>query len=93
MPLRPQFHAVKHSLCRYEEKKKRKAADLESLGLDNSQSHRLDSAEHAGLQYAKREKKGAPMGAEIFNSKTLYEAYQKRTEKVRLKLTIRGHVF
>ncbi|GAX82144.1 hypothetical protein CEUSTIGMA_g9572.t1 [Chlamydomonas eustigma] len=65
----------------FEEKQKRKEEELQRLGLDPSQSHRLDTVEQAELQYKKKEKKEAPDGWDVFNSKTLYNAYLKRAEK------------
>lgn len=47
---------------------------------------RLDSAEQAGLQYKKKEKKDAPGGWDVFNSKALYNAYLKRAEKIPVDL-------
>lgn len=44
---------------------------------------RLDTVEQAELQYKKQEKKEAPAGWDVFNPKTLYNAYLKRAEKVR----------
>ncbi|GIL65939.1 hypothetical protein Vafri_19568 [Volvox africanus] len=66
----------------YEEKQKRRAEDLERLGLDPSQAHRLETAEAAALKYEKREKKGGPTGWGVFASENLYQAYLKRSENV-----------
>lgn len=46
------------------------------------QAHRLETLEHAELQYNKREKKEKPVGGDIFNPKSLYNAYKKRAENV-----------
>ena len=43
---------------------------------------RLDTLEQAELQYKKKEKKKAPEGWDVFNSKALYDAYLKRADKV-----------
>jgi hypothetical protein len=43
---------------------------------------RIQTAEQAELQYKKREKKEAAFGWEVFNQKSLYNAYMKRAEKV-----------
>ena len=43
----------------------------------------MDTAETAVLQHAKKQKQAAPEGAAVFDNKTLYAAYEKRTEKVR----------
>ena len=45
-------------------------------------SYRLDTLEQAELQYKKKEKKTAPEGWDVFNSKALYDAYLKRADKV-----------
>ncbi|KXZ55225.1 hypothetical protein GPECTOR_3g367 [Gonium pectorale] len=66
----------------YEEKQKRKAEELERLGLDPTQAHRLETAETAALKYEKREKKGGPTGWGVFGSENLYHAYLKRAEGV-----------
>ncbi|EFJ44934.1 hypothetical protein VOLCADRAFT_64247 [Volvox carteri f. nagariensis] len=66
----------------YEEKQKRRAEELERLGLDPSQAHRLETAEAASLKHEKREKKGGPTGWGVFASENLYRAYLKRAENV-----------
>ncbi|DBA76983.1 hypothetical protein WJX77_003955 [Trebouxia sp. C0004] len=66
----------------FEEKQKRKHAELEKLGLDTTEIHRIETAEQAELQYKKREKTVAPTGWEAFNQKALYEAYEKRTSDI-----------
>lgn len=45
-------------------------------------SARLDTAEYAELQAQKHKKKDTPEGWEIFNQKSLYNAYMKRTQHV-----------
>ncbi|KAL4429581.1 hypothetical protein ABPG77_008630 [Micractinium sp. CCAP 211/92] len=67
----------------YEEKQKKKAEELERLGLDPSKAYRLDTAETAEALYKKKEKKPAPAGWEAFNQATLYATYEKRTEKIK----------
>ncbi|KAG2496151.1 hypothetical protein HYH03_005753 [Edaphochlamys debaryana] len=66
----------------FEEKQKRKAEELERLGLDPTQAHRLETAEAAALKYEKAEKKGGPTGWGVFASENLYQAYLKRAENV-----------
>jgi len=43
---------------------------------------RLDTAEYAELQARKHQKKETAQGWDIFNQKTLYNAYMKRTQQV-----------
>ena len=43
---------------------------------------RLETVEQAELQYKKKEKKDTPFGWDVFNTKALYQAYLKRSEKV-----------
>ncbi|KAL6762226.1 cyclophilin-like domain-containing protein [Haematococcus lacustris] len=66
----------------HEERQKRKAEELERLGLTPDQAHRLETAETAGLQYKKKDKKQGPSGWQIFDQKSMYNAYMKRAEKV-----------
>ncbi|KAG1677926.1 hypothetical protein FOA52_001344 [Chlamydomonas sp. UWO 241] len=66
----------------YEDKQKKKAEALEAMGLDPTQAHRLETLEHAELQYKKRDKKEKPSGWDVFNPKTLYASYKKRTETI-----------
>ncbi|GMH44063.1 hypothetical protein BSKO_11997 [Bryopsis sp. KO-2023] len=66
----------------FEERKKKQAKQLESLGLQPGDVHRIESVEVAQAKYKKAEKKPAPMGWDVFNQKTLYNACEKRAEKV-----------
>jgi len=66
----------------FEQKQKEKEEELEKLGLDPTQGHRLDTAEYAELQARKHQKKDPAEGWEIFNQKTLYNAYMKRTQQI-----------
>ncbi|GFH15858.1 peptidyl-prolyl cis-trans isomerase, partial [Haematococcus lacustris] len=43
---------------------------------------RLETAETAGLQYKKKDKKQGPSGWQIFDQQSMYNAYMKRAEKV-----------
>lgn len=53
-----------------------------SMPLCVEWTRRLESAEYAELQYKKREKKGAAFGWDVFNQKSLYNAYKRRTDNV-----------
>jgi len=46
----------------------------------------LDTQEAAELKYKKWEKDPAPYGWDVFNQKTLYDAYKKRTKNVEVDL-------
>ena len=46
------------------------------------QDHRIQTAEQADALYKKQEKKRAPAGWEAFNNKTLFEAYEKRSNQI-----------
>mmetsp|Transcript_1956 Transcript_1956/g.7005 ORF Transcript_1956/g.7005 Transcript_1956/m.7005 type:complete len:469 (+) Transcript_1956:398-1804(+) len=61
---------------------KKRDDELEAMGLDKSKAYMLQSAESAGKQYKKAEKKAAHFGWDGFNQKTLYKAYKKRAEGV-----------
>ena len=66
----------------FEERQKRKAAELQRLGLDPSQGHRLETLEQAEMYYEKHKKKEEVKGGEVFSSKFLYGSYLKRAENV-----------
>lgn len=57
------------------------------------QEHRLQTADQAAELYRKREKKAAPAGWEAFNNKTLFKAYERRTEDMHVDLEVRVFVF
>ena len=59
--------------------KKRGAAALEAHGLKETEGFMLQTQEDAEKGYKKKEKKPAPFGWEVFNQKSLYNAYKKRT--------------
>ncbi|PSC68358.1 peptidyl-prolyl cis-trans isomerase CYP19-3 [Micractinium conductrix] len=67
----------------FEEKQKKKAEELQRLGLDPSKAYRLDTAETAEALYKKKEKKPAPTGIEMFDQATLAAAYDKRTDNIK----------
>ena len=66
----------------FEEKQKRKADELQRLGLDSSHGHRLETLEQAEMYYEKHKKKEEVKGGEVFSSKFLYGSYMKRAENV-----------
>ncbi|KAI8469464.1 MAG: hypothetical protein J3K34DRAFT_279920, partial [Monoraphidium minutum] len=66
----------------YEEQQKKKAEELQRLGLDPSKAYMLESAEVAEAKFKKNEKKETPFGWDSFNAKALYNAYTKRADKI-----------
>lgn len=69
-----------------QEKKKKIGKLLDANGLDMSKAYMLDTQESAEAKYKKWEKEPAPAGWDVFNQKTLYEAYKKRTKKIEVDL-------
>lgn len=69
-----------------EERKKKIGKLLDANGLDMTKSYMLDTQEMAESKYKKWEKKPAPSGWDVFNQKTLYDAYKKRTKNVAVDL-------
>lgn len=65
-----------------EERKKKIGKLLDANGLDMSKAYMLDTQESAEVKYKKWEKEPAPAGWDVFNQKTLYDAYKKRTKNV-----------
>lgn len=65
-----------------EERSKRIGKLLDSNGLDMSKAYMLDTQEMAEVKYKKWEKEPAPFGWDVFNQKTLYNAYKKRTKNI-----------
>lgn len=65
-----------------EERKKKIGKLLDANGLDMSKAYMLDTQESAEAKYKKWEKEPAPAGWDVFNQKTLYNAYKKRTKNV-----------
>lgn len=65
-----------------EERKKKIGKLLDSNGLDMSKAYMLDTQETAEAKYKKWEKDPAPFGWDVFNQKTLYNAYKKRTKNI-----------
>lgn len=60
-----------------EERKKKIGKLLDSNGLDMSKAYMLDTQQMAETKYKKWEKDPAPAGWDVFNQKTLYDAYKK----------------
>ncbi|XP_006656480.1 pre-mRNA-splicing factor syf2 [Oryza brachyantha] len=65
-----------------EDRKKKIGKLLDSNGLDMTKSYMLDTQETAEAKYKKWEKEPAPYGWDVFNQKTLYDAYKKRTKNI-----------
>eukprot|EP00262_Sarcandra_glabra_P021547 TRINITY_DN9183_c0_g1_i1.p1 TRINITY_DN9183_c0_g1~~TRINITY_DN9183_c0_g1_i1.p1 ORF type:complete len:295 (+),score=80.19 TRINITY_DN9183_c0_g1_i1:552-1436(+) len=65
-----------------EERKKKIGKLLDSNGLDMTKAYMLDTQEMAEAKYKKWEKDPAPFGWDVFNQKTLYNAYKKRTKNI-----------
>eukprot|EP00250_Pteridium_aquilinum_P017405 c23615_g1_i1 orf=966-1937(-) len=66
----------------FEEKQKRLGKHLELNGLETSKAFMLDTQESAEVKYKKWEKKPAPFGWDVFNQRSLYNAYKKRTKHI-----------
>lgn len=66
----------------FEEKQKRLGKHLEINGLEASKAFMLDTQESAEVKYKKWEKKPAPFGWDVFNQRSLYNAYKKRTKHI-----------
>lgn len=69
-----------------DERKKKVGKLLEVNGLDMTKAYMLDTQEAAEAKYKKWEKDPAPFGWDVFNQKTLYNAYKKRTKNVNVDL-------
>ncbi|XP_071691417.1 uncharacterized protein [Rutidosis leptorrhynchoides] len=69
-----------------EERKKKIGKLLDANGLDMTKAYMLDTQQMAETKYKKWEKAPAPAGWDVFNQKTLYDAYKKRTKKMDVDL-------
>ncbi|GFS36538.1 GCIP-interacting family protein [Actinidia rufa] len=69
-----------------EERKKKIGKLLDSNGLDMTKAYMLDTEEMAEAKYKKWEKEPAPFGWDVFNQKTLYNAYKKRTKNIQVDM-------
>ncbi|TVU02991.1 hypothetical protein EJB05_51484 [Eragrostis curvula] len=69
-----------------EDRKKKIGKLLDSNGLDMSKAYMLDTQETAEAKYKKWEKEPAPHGWDVFNQKTLYDAYKKRTKNIEIDM-------
>ncbi|OVA12319.1 mRNA splicing factor SYF2 [Macleaya cordata] len=65
-----------------EDRKKKIGKLLDANGLDMKKAYMLDTQEMAETKYKKWEKDPAPFGWDVFNQKTLYNAYKKRTKNI-----------
>eukprot|EP00201_Polytomella_parva_P009695 CAMPEP_0175058522 /NCGR_PEP_ID=MMETSP0052_2-20121109/11892_1 /TAXON_ID=51329 ORGANISM="Polytomella parva, Strain SAG 63-3" /NCGR_SAMPLE_ID=MMETSP0052_2 /ASSEMBLY_ACC=CAM_ASM_000194 /LENGTH=527 /DNA_ID=CAMNT_0016323907 /DNA_START=88 /DNA_END=1671 /DNA_ORIENTATION=+ len=75
----------------FESKERDRANELNRLGLDPSQRHRLESIELIELKNGGKTKeeaekaareKSAPEGVDVFSQRTLFEAYNRRTQNI-----------
>jgi len=66
----------------YDESKTKKAKQLEAYGLNKEESYLLESVEGAEQAYKKQKKKPAAFGWDVFNQRSLYNAYKKRTKGI-----------
>lgn len=69
-----------------EDRKKKIMKLLDSNGLDLNKAYMLDTQESAEAKYKKWEKDPAPSGWDVFNQKTLYNAYKKRTKNIEVDM-------
>lgn len=69
-----------------EERKKKIGKLLDANGLDMTKAYMLDTEQMAETKYKKWEKEPAPSGWDVFNQKTLYNAYKKRTKNIEVDL-------
>ena len=73
---------ARDSTRRWEEKKAKRDRQLESYGLGKDQKLMIDSMEDAEAARERKKKKPAPFGWEVFNQKSLYNSYKKRTNEI-----------
>lgn len=69
-----------------EDRKKKIGKLLDANGLDMTKAYMLDTQDMAETKYKKWEKDPAPSGWDVFNQKSLYNAYKKRTKNVEVDL-------
>ncbi|MQM04801.1 hypothetical protein Taro_037605 [Colocasia esculenta] len=67
-------------------RKKKIGKLLDANGLDMKKAYMLDTQEMAEAKYKKWEKDPAPFGWDVFNQKTLYNAYKKRTKNMEVDM-------
>eukprot|EP00253_Pinus_taeda_P020582 PITA_20582 len=67
-----------------EDKNKNLGKLLDENGLDLSKTYMLDTQEAAETKYKQWDKKLAPFGWDVFNQKSLYNAYKNRTKNITL---------
>lgn len=69
-----------------EDRQKKISKLLDANGLDMKKAYMLDTQEKAEEKYKKWEKEPAPFGWDVFNQKTLYNAYKKRTKNIKIDM-------
>lgn len=69
-----------------EDRKKKIGKLLDANGLDMKKAYMLDTQEAAEAKYKKWEKDPAPFGWDVFNQRSLYNAYKKRTKNIEVDL-------
>ncbi|XP_061998343.1 uncharacterized protein LOC133715733 [Rosa rugosa] len=69
-----------------EERERKMGKLLDANGLDLKRAYMLDTQEMAEAKYKRWKKKPAPCGWDVFNSKTLYNAHKKRTNKIEVDM-------
>ncbi|KAI4310852.1 hypothetical protein MLD38_035799 [Melastoma candidum] len=69
-----------------EDRKKKIGRLLDANGLEMSKAYMLDTQDMAESKYKKWEKDPAPHGWDVFNQKTLYNAYKKRAKNIEVDL-------
>ncbi|CAL1404978.1 unnamed protein product [Linum trigynum] len=69
-----------------EERKRKIGKLLDANDLDMTKAYMLDTQEAAEVKYKKWDKDPAPFGWDVFNQRTLYNAYKKRTKNVNVDL-------
>ncbi|CAA7021962.1 unnamed protein product [Microthlaspi erraticum] len=69
-----------------EERRKKIGKILDANGLDMTKAYMLDTQEAAETKYKKWEKEPTPSGWDVFNQKTLYNAYKKRTKNIKVDI-------
>mmetsp|Transcript_20064 Transcript_20064/g.34528 ORF Transcript_20064/g.34528 Transcript_20064/m.34528 type:complete len:500 (+) Transcript_20064:207-1706(+) len=74
----------------FEEKQKKRGEDLARLGLDPSQTHRLETVDQAALKYKKLEQKADNRAvAALYETDPMrvFKMYEKMTDKISVNMT------
>ncbi|XP_050234946.1 uncharacterized protein LOC126683155 [Mercurialis annua] len=69
-----------------DERKKKIGKLLDANGLEMSNAYMLDTQEAAEAKYKKWEKEPAPYSWDVFNQRTLYKAFKKRSKNIKIDL-------